>query len=115
MQVEGVTCTKNATTLLGTIHLTAHHLIFRYDDATEKEMWASATKPPYDPVIEYLSQVPYPLISLVTRLPQTLQGQCPLTFHSRTFETFSLAFTKEIDASDVFDSVKELTVTSTSD
>ncbi|KAJ7510118.1 protein-tyrosine phosphatase-like protein [Mycena galericulata] len=93
MQVEKVSCTKNGSTLLGTIHLTAHHLIFRYDNGKEQEMW-----------------VPYPLISLVTRLPQTLQGQCPLTFHSRTFETFSLAFNKEADASDVFDSVKELTV-----
>ncbi|KAJ7047064.1 protein-tyrosine phosphatase-like protein [Mycena alexandri] len=92
-KVEKVACTKNASTLLGTIHLTAHHLIFRYDDVNEKEMW-----------------VPYPLISLVTRLPQTHQGQCPLNFHSRTFETFSLAFNKESDASDVFDSVKELTV-----
>ncbi|KAJ7940390.1 protein-tyrosine phosphatase-like protein [Mycena leptocephala] len=92
-KVEKVSCTKNATTLGGTIHLTAHHLIFRYDDEKEKEMW-----------------VPYPLISLVTRLPQTLQGQCPLSFHSRTFETFSLAFNKESEASDVFDSVKELTV-----
>ncbi|KAJ7156974.1 protein-tyrosine phosphatase-like protein [Mycena crocata] len=92
-KVEKVACTKNGTTLLGTIHLTAHHLIFRYDDGKEKEMW-----------------VPYPLISLVTRLPQTLQGQCPLTLHSRTFETFSLAFNKEAEASDVFDSVKELTV-----
>ncbi|KAJ6463852.1 protein-tyrosine phosphatase-like protein [Mycena vitilis] len=93
-KVENVSCTKNATTLVGTIHLTAHHLIFRYDDTAETEMW-----------------VPYPLISLVTRLPQTLQGQCPLTFHSRTFETFSLSFGRETDASDVFDSVKELTVT----
>ncbi|KAF7363665.1 Phosphoinositide 3-phosphatase [Mycena sanguinolenta] len=92
-KVENVSCTKNGSTLVGTIHLTAHHLIFRYDDANEKEMW-----------------VPYPLISLVTRLPQTLQGQCPLTFHSRTFETFSLAFGKETEAVDVFDSVKELTV-----
>ncbi|KAJ7905782.1 protein-tyrosine phosphatase-like protein [Mycena olivaceomarginata] len=92
-KVENVSCTKNATTLVGTIHLTAHHLIFRYDDEAEKEMW-----------------VPYPLISLVTRLPQTLQGQCPLTFHSRTFETFSLAFGRETEAADVFDSVKELTV-----
>ncbi|KAJ7632852.1 protein-tyrosine phosphatase-like protein [Roridomyces roridus] len=92
-KVEKVSCTKNGNTLVGTVHLTAHHLIFRYDDEQEKEMW-----------------VPYPLISLVTRMPQTLQGQCPLTFHSRTFETFSLAFNKESDASDVFDSVKELTV-----
>ncbi|KAJ7172226.1 protein-tyrosine phosphatase-like protein [Mycena filopes] len=92
-KVEKVACTKNASTLLGTIHLTAHHLIFRYDDGKETEMW-----------------VPYPLISLVTRLPQTHQGQSPLNFNSRTFETFSLAFNKESDASDVFDSVKELTV-----
>ncbi|KAJ7219515.1 protein-tyrosine phosphatase-like protein [Mycena pura] len=92
-KVAEVSCTKNGTTLLGTIHLTAHHIIFRYDDEKEKEMW-----------------VPYPLISLVTRLPQTLQGQSPLTFHSRTFDTFSLAFNKEADASDVFNSVKELTV-----
>ncbi|KAE9394118.1 phosphatases II, partial [Gymnopus androsaceus JB14] len=91
--VEHVLCTKNGSTLAGTIHLTAHHLIFRYDDGKEKEMW-----------------VPYPLISLVTRLPQTLQGQCPVTFHCRTFETFSLEFSVESDAIDVFDSVKELTV-----
>ncbi|KAF9469358.1 protein phosphatase, partial [Collybia nuda] len=92
-QVERVACTKSGTTLVGTIHLTAHHLIFRYNAEAEKEMW-----------------VPYPLISLVSRLPQTLQGQCPLTFHTRTFETFSLAFGKEGDATDVFESVKELTV-----
>lgn len=55
-------------------------------------------------------QVPYPLMSLVTRLPQTLQGRCPLTFHTRTFETFSLVFDKDTEAHDVFESVKELTV-----
>ncbi|ESK88041.1 protein phosphatase [Moniliophthora roreri MCA 2997] len=92
-KVEGVRCTKGGSSLLGTIHLTAHHLIFRYDGGKEKEMW-----------------IPYPLISLVTRLPQTLHGQCPVTFHTRTFETFSIEFTKESDAIDVFDSVKELTV-----
>ncbi|KAJ8523095.1 hypothetical protein ONZ45_g360 [Pleurotus djamor] len=65
-----------------------------YDDPGLEEMW-----------------VPYPLISLVTRLPQTLRGQSPLTFNCRTFETFTLAFDKDGDAGDVFDSVKELTVT----
>lgn len=57
-----------------------------------------------------LQQVPYPLISLVSKLPQTLHGQCPLTFHTRTFETFSLSFSNDGDAVDVFESVKELTV-----
>ncbi|KAG5642888.1 hypothetical protein DXG03_001930 [Asterophora parasitica] len=92
-KVERVACTKSGTTRLGTIHLTAHHLIFRYDGEAEKEMW-----------------VPYPIISLVSGLPQTLQGQCPVNFHTRTFETFSLSFSKENDAVDVFESVKELTV-----
>ena len=49
-------------------------------------------------------------MSLVTRLPQTLHGRSPLTFHTRTFETFSLVFDKDSDAHDVFESVKELTV-----
>ncbi|KAJ8078934.1 phosphatidylinositol-3-phosphatase ymr1 [Marasmius tenuissimus] len=95
-KVENVQCTKAGSTLPGTIHLTAHHLIFRYNDNKEKEMW-----------------IPYPLISLVNRLPQTLQGQCPVTFHTRTFETFSIEFQKENDAVDVFESVKELTVAET--
>lgn len=56
--------------------------------------------------------MPYPLISLVNRLPQTLQGQSILNFHTRTFESFSLTFKRDADASDVFESVKELTVAS---
>ncbi|KAF8163566.1 protein phosphatase [Crassisporium funariophilum] len=92
-KVEQVLFTKSGTVSKGTIHLTAHHIIFRYDEAEEKEMW-----------------MPYPLISLVNRLPQDLQGQSQLNFHTRTFETFSLTFKKDSDASDVFESVKELTV-----
>ena len=58
----------------------------------------------------YYAQVPYPLIALVTRLPQTLSGQCPINFRCRTFESFSLFFDREDEALDVFESVKELTV-----
>ncbi|KAI0253529.1 hypothetical protein BJV78DRAFT_1152926 [Lactifluus subvellereus] len=57
-----------------------------------------------------LFQVVYPLINLVTRHPQTLSGQCPISFRCRTFETFSLSFERDPDATDVFESVKELTV-----
>ncbi|KZS99640.1 uncharacterized protein LAESUDRAFT_107245, partial [Laetiporus sulphureus 93-53] len=94
-RVEGVLCCKAGTTALGTVHLTAHHLIFHYDDdPTREEMW-----------------IPYPLISLVTRLPLTLQGLCPLTIRTRTFESIILLFSTEKEAVDVFESVKELTVT----
>ena len=59
-----------------------------------------------------LLQIPYPLISLVSRMPMTLHGRCPLTIHTRTFETSFLLFQTEKDAVDVFESVKELTVAS---
>ncbi|TRM62541.1 protein-tyrosine phosphatase-like protein [Schizophyllum amplum] len=95
-KVGGVACTRNGVTATGTVHLTAHHLILHFDEVGQQELW-----------------VPYPLISLVTKLPQTISGQSPLTFNQRTFETFSLAFDNERSATDVFDSVKELTVATT--
>ena len=63
-------------------------------------------------IIACLLQIPYPLISLVSRMPMTIHGRCPLTVHTRTFETIFLLFTTEKEAIDVFESVKELTVTS---
>ncbi|KAI0748377.1 phosphatases II [Daedaleopsis nitida] len=95
-KVEGVLCTKGGSTTQGTLHLTAHHAIFHFDEEGKEEMW-----------------VPYPLISLVSRMPMTLHGRCPLTIHTRTFETTFLLFATEKDAIDVFESVKELTVATT--
>ncbi|KAF8263066.1 protein-tyrosine phosphatase-like protein [Lactarius quietus] len=92
-KVSNVLCSKSGRTLPGTLHLTAHHLIFSYDDDSQSEMW-----------------VAYPLINHVNRLPQTLSGQCPISFRCRTFETFSLSFEQDAEATDVFDTVKELTV-----
>lgn len=45
-------------------------------------------------------------------MPMTLHGRCPLTIHTRTFETTFLLFAMEQNAIDVFESVKELTVAS---
>ncbi|THH16496.1 hypothetical protein EW146_g4156 [Bondarzewia mesenterica] len=92
-KVENILCTKPSKAYSGTLHLTAHHLIFSSNDGVESEMW-----------------IPYPLIALVTRLPQTLSGQSPIAFRCRTFESFSLSFDKDNEAVDVFESVKELTV-----
>lgn len=60
-----------------------------------------------------LEQIPYPIIALVTRMPQTLQGLNPLAVRCRNFENFTLSFSLEQDALDVFESIKELTVVST--
>ncbi|KAI0705935.1 protein-tyrosine phosphatase-like protein [Cytidiella melzeri] len=92
-KVDGVLCSKSGTTLPGTVHLTAHHLIFAYEEPGRDELW-----------------VPYPLMSLVTRMPQTLQGKSPVTLRTRSFETFTLSFEQEKEALDVFDSVRDLTV-----
>ncbi|VDB82792.1 unnamed protein product [Peniophora sp. CBMAI 1063] len=92
-KVPHVTLQKGGKSFLGTLHLTAHHLIFSFEDASAPEMW-----------------IPYPLINLVTRLPQNLRGECPVSFRCRTFETFALHFEGESTAVDVFESVKELTV-----
>ncbi|KAI0819030.1 protein-tyrosine phosphatase-like protein [Irpex lacteus] len=92
-KVDGVLCSKSGKTLPGTVHLTAHHLIFAYEEKDKEELW-----------------VPYPLMSLVTRMPQSLQGKSPITFRTRSFETFTLSFTEESNALDVFDSVRDLTV-----
>ncbi|KAN0103897.1 Protein-tyrosine phosphatase-like protein [Russula decolorans] len=92
-KVPNVLCSKSGRTSPGTLHLTAHHLIFSYADVSQSEMW-----------------IGYPLINLVSRLPQTLSGQRPISFRCRTFETFSLSFERDTDAADVFESVKELTV-----
>lgn len=58
-------------------------------------------------------QIPYPMISLVTKQPQTISGWSPLTFHCRNFRSFTFSFRKDSDAADVFDSVKDLTVVCT--
>ena len=75
-------------------------------------MWVSDLVHLCPIVLKRERQMPYPLISLVNRLPQDLQGQSQLNFHTRTFETFSLTFRKDYEASDVFESVKGLTVAS---
>jgi myotubularin-related protein 6/7/8 len=59
-----------------------------------------------------LLKIPYPLIALLTRLPQTLEGLSPLSVRCRTFELFTLAFDADTSAVAVFDSVRDLTVTS---
>jgi hypothetical protein len=55
-------------------------------------------------------QVQYPLVNMCTRLPQGLQGLTPLLIRTRTFETLTFSFRKEVDAFNVFETVRELTV-----
>lgn len=55
-------------------------------------------------------QILYPLVSMCTRLPQGLQGRTPLLIRTRTFDALTFSFRKEVDAFNVFETVRELTV-----
>ncbi|KAH7341085.1 protein-tyrosine phosphatase-like protein [Rhizoctonia solani] len=90
-QVHDVTLVKGGIQQQGTLHLTPHNLLFRKND--DQEMW-----------------FPYPLISLVTRLPQTNTGSSPISVRSRTFENLTFYFKDSQEALDVFDSIRESTV-----
>jgi hypothetical protein len=82
---------------LGTLHLTAHHLIFS-SNVTEgekpREMW-----------------ICYPIIHTVERrqpLSLGVEG-CALRFRCRDFNFFTLGFRNEAEGKDVFESVAKLT------
>ena len=93
-----------------TLHLTPHHLIFS-PLPTDSELTRSRSK--QDPTQETDEiWVPYPSITLLTRLPQTLQGLYPLQIRTRSFESYVLSFEKDRDggAEDVWQSVKDCAV-----
>ncbi|KAJ9118924.1 hypothetical protein QFC24_005888 [Naganishia onofrii] len=59
-----------------------------------------------------VAKTPYPIINLVHRLPQTIQGVSPIQIRTRVFDNLIFGFRRDKDAEDVFCSVKELTVAS---
>ncbi|KAK8844653.1 hypothetical protein IAR55_006500 [Kwoniella newhampshirensis] len=84
----------------GTLHLTAHHLIFSQtatSHASEPEVW-----------------IPYPCITLLTRLPQSIHGLYPIQVETTTFDSYVLLFDndREGGAEDVWQSVKDCAVKS---
>ena len=84
----------------GALHLTPHHLIFSPSATTSvdtAEIW-----------------IPYPSITLCTRLPQALNGLYPLQVHTRMFDSYVLLFEKDRDggAEDVWQSVRDCAVAS---
>lgn len=84
----------------GTLHLTPHHLIFdttSTSSETASEIW-----------------IPYPTITLLTRLPQSIAGLYPLQIRTRTFGSYVLLFDKDRQggAEDVWQSVKDCAVAS---
>ena len=52
LQVEQVLFAKSGLISRGNIHLTAHHIIFRYNDENEKEMWVSDVAHPWSHLLK---------------------------------------------------------------
>ncbi|KAI8378587.1 protein-tyrosine phosphatase-like protein [Blakeslea trispora] len=88
-QVQDVQLNRGQKTVVGTLHLTIHHLIF---SCSEDELW-----------------IPYPIIHTVERQPPSLQtGRHPLYIKCRDFMILTLSLLKEGEAQDVFDSIRNL-------
>ena len=96
-QVDDVELLSRGSPTFGTIHLTAHHLIFSAhvsEGEKPREMW-----------------VCYPMIHTVERTHPISLGVegCVLRFRCRDFNFFSLGFRNEVLGKDVFDSIQKLT------
>ena len=91
--------------LTGTLHLTPHHLFF---SPSSQDPSSSASAPAKLDEI----WIPYPSITLLTRLPQNIHGLYPLQIRTRTFDSFLLLFSKPLEggAEDVWQSVKDCAV-----
>ncbi|KAK9765201.1 phosphatidylinositol-3-phosphatase ymr1 [Basidiobolus ranarum] len=87
-KVDNVRLEKDRHAYVGTLHLTAHQLIFNHP---EQELWIS-----------------YPIIHTVERKALTPNGYHPLNFKCHNFLFVTLLVEKEQDAIDVFESVQKL-------
>jgi hypothetical protein len=100
--------TKQRLTI--TLHLTPHHLIFSPSPEYSELTKSTSILDPRNTTDEIW--VPYPSITLLTRLPQTINGLYPLQIRTRNFESYVLSFEKDRDggAEDVWQSVKDCAV-----
>ncbi|KAG0052879.1 hypothetical protein BGZ83_002027 [Gryganskiella cystojenkinii] len=86
-KVNAVQLEKGPSTYIGTLHLTAHHLIFSHPD---KEIWIS-----------------YPTIHTVEKGLPTVHNAWPLQIRCHNFVYVVLNFQSERDATDVYESSVE--------
>ncbi|KAG0099489.1 hypothetical protein BGZ93_007364 [Podila epicladia] len=88
-QVNAVQLEKGLATYIGTLHLTAHHMIFSHPD---QEVWIS-----------------YPTIHTVEKGLPTVHNAWPLHIRCHNFVFVALNFQTERDVTDVYESIQKLT------
>ncbi|RPB21933.1 phosphatases II [Terfezia boudieri ATCC MYA-4762] len=102
-KVEQVSVVTRGVASPGTLHLTPHHLIFRYassapgapapKNSAQMEMW-----------------ITYPIIQTVQRQPMNSGGYAALRIRCRDFNFITFHFTNDRECRDVFERVRALTV-----
>jgi myotubularin-related protein 6/7/8 len=105
LQVENISVLTRGVPSTGTLHLTPHHLIFRYARPPAGSSPAPGKAAP--PMEMWIT---YPIIQSVTRLPMSVGGFAALRIRCRDFNFITFHFSSDKDARDVFLSVKSLTV-----
>lgn len=100
----------------GTLHLTPHHLFFSPSVAnaatsSSKGVGNADGRSQLDVTDEIW--VPYPIINVLHRLPQTSSGLFPLLLSTKTFHTYTFLFERngEGGAEDVWQSVRDCAIT----
>ncbi|KAF9127236.1 hypothetical protein BGW39_006025 [Mortierella sp. 14UC] len=88
-KVNAVQLEKKQSTYIGTLHLTAHHLIFFHP---KQEIWIS-----------------YPTIHTVEKGLPTVHNAWPLHIRCHNFVFVALNFQSEKDVTDVYESIQKLT------
>ncbi|WWC67185.1 uncharacterized protein I206_101092 [Kwoniella pini CBS 10737] len=101
----------------GTIHLTPHHLIFHQNSSSssssnnQSSQSSSSASPDQnlsgkDDDKEEI-WIPYPSITLLTKLPQSIQGYYPLRIETKYFQNYVFLFEKDQDNKTNFNSINE--------
>ncbi|WWC57719.1 uncharacterized protein I303_100253 [Kwoniella dejecticola CBS 10117] len=90
----------------GTIHLTPHHLIFHQNETSasaETTLLSSASSSSQhtsgEPTDKEEIWIPYPSITLLTKLPQSIQGYYPLRIETKYFQNYVFLFEKDQERS----------------
>jgi myotubularin-related protein 6/7/8 len=104
-QVDNVSILHHGNEQSGTLHLTAHHLIFRRaPDAKQAGSQSSTPLPPSE------IWVAYPIICTAYRYPSCQSAPAHIRLRNRDFSFLQFRFETDRECREVFDSIKALTV-----
>lgn len=102
-KVENVSILHHGQTERGTLHLTAHHLIFKRDQ-TQQEDGQEKKLAPNE------IWIAYPIIGTAHRHPPSAASPPHIRLRNRDFSFVQFRFETDRECRDVFQSIKDLTV-----